>query len=228
MILLREEVDFSCIKNEIILESIGEGKAVKNYWLNGIHMQSEIENGNKRRYPHQIIAREIKKIMEGKIAQSRFVGELNHPNTIEINLDRVSHLTTSLIMEGNDVMGRSKILDTPMGLICKALIDGGVKLGVSSRGVGTLKESVVQSDFSLAAIDIVSEPSAPSALMDGILESKKEWVLENGILTEKEYVDTIAQVEKVIIENQFSKEDRGAAFLKLFQETLNKIKTKVI
>jgi hypothetical protein len=103
-----------------------------------------------------------------------------------------------------------------------------VKLGVSSRGVGTLKESVVQSDFSLAAIDIVSEPSAPSALMDGILESKKEWVLENGILTEKEYQDVTQQVEKVIIENQFSKEDRGAAFLKLFQETLNKIKTKVI
>jgi hypothetical protein len=166
--------------------------------------------------------------MASKIAQNRFLGELNHPNTIEINLDRVSHMTTSLIMEGNDVIGRSKILDTPMGLICKALIDGGVKLGVSSRGVGTLKESIVQSDFSLAAIDIVSEPSAPSALMDGILESKKEWVLENGILTEKEYQEVTEQVEKVIIENQFSKEDRAAAFLKLFNETLIKIRTKHI
>ena len=147
-------------------------------------------------------------------------------NSCEINPERISHITKELRMEGNDVYGKSLVLDTPMGRIVKSLMEGGVRLGVSSRGVGTLKESVVQNDFQLHAIDVVTEPSAPNAFVEGIMESKKEWVFENGLLTEKELQDTIAEVNKVIVENQFSIEDRQAAFLKLFQETMNKISNK--
>lgn len=227
MELIIEKIDFESVGYEILTENVN-GTVKKNVYISGIHMQSEVKNGNGRIYPKPVLQSEIARINEGLIKQNRFMGELNHPNTVEVNLERVSHLTKELRMEGNDVYGKSLLLDTPMGKIAKALCEGGVKLGVSTRGVGTLKEAIVQNDFRLHAIDIVSDPSGPNCFVDSIMESKKEWVLENGLLTEKELTDTIAQVEKVIIEQRFSLEDRSSAFLKVFQDTLNKIKTKHI
>lgn len=225
--LIIETMDMDSVVNQIVTESVNN-QQIKNYYLSGIHLQSEVKNGNGRIYPRTIIEREVKRLTEGKIKQNRLIGELEHPNSCSINLERVSHITKELRLEGNDVYGKSMLLDTPMGKIAKSLIDGGVKLGVSSRGVGTLKESIVQNDFALHCIDIVADPSAPQAFVNGILESKKEWVMENGILTEKELETTLKQVDQIIIENQFSVDDRKAAFLKLFNDSLAKIQNKFV
>ena len=223
--LLTEEVDLESICAQVIQEDIG-GIPTKNYYIIGPYMEAAVKNGNGRTYPLPVIEREVRRLNENKIPQNRFLGELNHPNVIEVNLERVSHLIKELKMEGNIAMGKSLVLDTPMGKIAKALIDGGVKLGISSRGVGTLKESIVQNDFCVSAIDLVSDPSAPSAFMTAVMEGKKEWVFENGILTEKELMDVTAEVNKVIIEHQFSKEDRNAAFLKMFSDIMINIRSK--
>lgn len=228
MELITEHIDLAQIETKVITEAISEGKVQKNYYITGPYLEAEVKNGNGRIYPQKVIAKEVQRIAESKIPQNRFLGELNHPNVIEVNLERVSHLIKELRMEGNTAYGKSLVLDTPMGKIAKALIDGGVKLGISSRGVGTLKESVVQGDFQLHAIDLVSDPSAPNAFMDVVMEQKSDWVLENGILTEKQRDEIIHQVEKVIVETQYSIEDRGAAFLKLFQDTLKTIQSKYV
>ena len=225
MELLREVIDFQSITNEIISENVGEGKSIKNIYLSGVHMQSEKKNQNGRVYPRQVIEREVKRINESKIKQSRFVGELNHPESLEVNLERVSHLTSVLRMEGNDVYGKSKLLDTPLGLVAKKLVEGGVKLGVSSRGAGTLRESIVQNDFSLVCVDIVSDPSCSDAWVDPLLENKA-WVMENGILTEKQYDASLKVLDNIILECKFSLDDKKAAFLKLFQDTLANIGSK--
>lgn len=225
--LIIEYIDFDSISTEVITENVN-GMPKKNIYITGPHLDSEIKNGNGRMYPRSIIEREVKRLNESKIKQNRLMGELNHPNNVEINLERVSHLTKELRMEGNIGIGKSMLLDTPMGKIAQALCEGGVKLGVSSRGVGTLKESVVQNDYSLVCIDIVSDPSGPNCFVDNILESKKEWIFENGLLTEKELQDTLQEVNKVIIENQFSVSDKQAALLKMFQETMRKIAIKHI
>lgn len=225
--LIIEQVDFDEIENKVITESIN-GHQQKNYFITGKYLSADEKNGNGRIYPKPIIIKEVNRLNESKIPQNRLIGELEHSNTTTINLERVSHLIKELKMEGNYAIGKSLVLDTPMGKIAKALIDGGVKLGVSSRGVGTLKESIVQNDFVISTIDIVSDPSGKNCFVDGILESKKEWVMENGILTEKELEDTLHQVNKIIIEHQFSIEDRQSAFLKLFTDSLNKIKNKLV
>lgn len=223
--LLREEIDFQSITNDIVTESISEGKSIKNFYLSGVHLQSEIKNQNGRIYPRGVIEREVNRINESKIKQNRFVGQLNHPEDLEINLERVSHLTTVLKMEGNDVYGKSKLLDTPLGLIAKKLVEGGVKLGVSSRGAGTLKNSIVQNDYNLLCVDIVSDPSCSSAWVDPLYESK-EWIMENGLLTEKQFDDSRKELDKIIVECKFSIEDKRAAFLNLFQKTLREIGSK--
>lgn len=227
MMLITETLGFDQVETEIIKEaSVDGGIAKKRIHIRGPFMESEIRNGNGRVYPRPVIEKEVKRLMESRIPQNRFLGELNHPNVIEVNLERVSHLIKELRMEGNVAVGKAALLDTPMGLIAQALVEGGVKIGISSRGVGTLRESIVQNDFRVSAIDLVSDPSAPNALMDIVMEGKKEWVMENGILTEKELQDTVAEVNKIIIENQFSKEDRAAATLKMFNECLAKIQMK--
>ena len=225
--LIIEHIDFDSLSCEIITENVN-GMPKKNMYITGPHLDSEVKNGNGRMYPKAIIEREVKRLNETKIKQNRLMGELNHPNNVEINLERVSHITKELRMEGNIGYGKSMLLDTPMGKIAQALGEGGVKLGVSSRGVGTLKESVVQNDYNLVCIDIVSDPSGPNCFVDNILESKKEWVFENGMLTEKEMEETLMEVNKIIIENQFSVADRQAATLKLFQDTLKKISMKFV
>ena len=177
---LNEEVEYITEDNE--------GK--KNHYIQGVFLQSEITNRNGRMYPKSVLDREVKNYNEKYIRTNRALGELGHPEGPTVNLDRVSHKITELKEDGNNFVGKAKLLDTPMGNIAKNLLGEGVKLGVSSRGMGTLKRengaSVVGEDFMLAtAADIVSDPSAPDAFVEGIMEGK-EWVWENGRLAEKD------------------------------------------
>jgi hypothetical protein len=175
-----------------------EKNGKKSHFIEGVFLQSEIKNKNGRVYPQGVLAREVAKYDEHHIQKGRALGELGHPEGPSINLDRVSHKIESLKEDGNNFIGRAKILDTPMGGIAKNLLDEGVRLGVSSRGMGSLKEkdgvNVVADDFMLAtAADIVADPSAPDAFVDGIMEGK-EWVWDNGILKES----AVAQIKKEI------------------------------
>ena len=172
----------------------------KNLYIEGPFLQSEVVNRNGRKYLKETMAKEVQRYTEQYINKNRAFGELGHPDTPSINLDRVSHLVVSLRQEGNDWIGKAKILDTPMGNIVKSLIEGGAQIGVSSRGMGSLKNvngiNVVQDDFHLAtAADIVADPSAPNAFVQGIMEGK-EWMLVNGIWTEQQY----SQSKKMIQE----------------------------
>jgi hypothetical protein len=169
-----------------IVESKEDGK--KSYFLEGIMLQAETVNRNGRKYPLIILENEIGRYHQNFIVKKRALGELNHPQGPTVNLDRVSHMIVELKKNGNDFIGRAKILcETPMGNIVKNLIDEGALLGVSSRGMGSLKKvneiNEVQPDFTLSAIDIVADPSAPNAFVNGIMEGK-EWVWDNGILKE--------------------------------------------
>jgi hypothetical protein len=181
---------------KLITEKVEEAKLIvenkngkKSYTIEGIFLQGNLKNRNGRYYPVDILEREVKKYEDSFIKSGRALGELGHPDGPTINLDRVSHLITSLNREGNNFKGKARILDTPMGNIAKNLLDEGVKLGVSSRGLGTLKEEngmkVVSDDFMLAtAADIVADPSAPDAFVQGIMEGK-EWIWQGNRLTEK-------------------------------------------
>ncbi len=175
-----------------------EGK--KNHFIEGVFLQAELQNKNGRKYPVKTLEREVAKYDEHHIQKGRALGELGHPDGPSINLDRVSHKIESLKQEGNNFIGRAKILDTPMGAIAKNLLDEGVRLGVSSRGMGSLKKeegcNIVCDDFMLAtAADIVADPSAPDAFVDGIMEGK-EWVWDNGLLKES----AVAQIKQEIDE----------------------------
>lgn len=175
-------------KAEFILEDRKGGG--KNYFIEGIFLQAELKNKNGRMYPFKTLQREVAKYDENFITKGRALGELGHPEGPSINLDRVSHKIESLKEEGNNFIGRAKILDTPNGKIAKSLLDEGVSLGVSSRGMGSLRKedgcNIVEDDFMLAtAADIVADPSAPDAFVSGIMEGK-EWVWENNILKERE------------------------------------------
>ena len=170
---------------------VTEGKgANKKLYIEGVFLQGNIQNRNGRMYPVETLAREVGRYNESFIQRGRALGELGHPDGPTVNLDRVSHKITSLRQEGNNFTGRAQILSTPMGKIASSLIEEGVKLGVSSRGIGSLKEDhtgckVVGEDFQLAtAADIVADPSAPNAFVQGIMEGK-EWVWEGGILREQ-------------------------------------------
>ena len=173
----------------------------KNYFIEGIFMQSETKNRNGRVYPKVILQKEVKRYTEKFINTKRAFGELGHPDGPTVNLERVSHMITELVEDGDNFLGRAKIMDTPYGKIVKNLIDEGAKLGVSSRGMGSLKPvqdglQEVQNDFYLAtAADIVADPSAPDAFVSGIMEGR-EWVWDNGLLKEKEIVEYQKRVER--------------------------------
>ena len=192
MRLIAEEittVDFIC-------EDSKDGK--KNYFIEGVFLQAELKNRNNRMYPLKTLSKEVAKYDENYIQKGRALGELGHPDGPSINLDRVSHKILSLKEDGNNFIGRAKLLDTPMGGIAKNLLDEGVKLGVSSRGMGSIRKeencNVVMDDFMLAtAADIVADPSAPDAFVNGIMEGK-EWVWDNGVLKEAK----VAQIKKEI------------------------------
>ena len=173
----------------------------KNYFIEGIFMQSEMKNRNGRVYPKVILQKEVKRYTDKFINTKRAFGELGHPDGPTVNLERVSHMITELVEDGANFVGRAKIMDTPYGKIVKNLIDEGAKLGVSSRGMGSLKPvqdglQEVQSDFYLAtAADIVADPSAPDAFVSGIMEGR-EWIWDNGLLKEKEIVEYQKRVER--------------------------------
>ena len=173
------------------VQIITEGKgANKKLYIEGVFLQGEIKNRNGRMYPIQTLANEVKRYNENFVVKGRALGELGHPDGPTVNLDRVSHKITCLTQEGNNFRGKAQILETPMGKIAKSLLESGVSLGVSSRGVGSLRmtnegHKVVGEDFMLAtAADIVADPSAPDAFVSGIMEGK-EWVWEGGILREQ-------------------------------------------
>ena len=175
----------------VIVESNENGK--KDYFIEGIFMQSEIKNRNGRIYPKEVIQKEVKRYNKEFVEQDRAFGELGHPEGPTINLDKVSHMITKLEEDGNNFVGRAKILSTPNGQIVKNLIDDGAKLGVSSRGLGSLESKgnaqYVKDDFQLAtAGDIVADPSAPEAFVNGIMEGT-EWVYESGILKARDIED---------------------------------------
>ena len=182
---------------KLITEQIEEVKFLtednngkKNHYIQGVFLQGEIKNRNGRVYPIDILEREVSRYTTENISKNRALGELGHPEGPTVNLDRASHKIESLVREGNNYIGKAKLLDTPMGQIAKSLLDEGVSLGVSSRGVGSQREmggaNYVRDDYQLAtAADIVADPSAPDAFVEGIMEGK-EWVWDNGLLKEQE------------------------------------------
>ena len=176
---------------ELLIESKEDGS--KNYKIRGIFMQADVKNRNGRVYPLDILRKEVTKYNKNFIQQNRAFGELGHPDGPTVNLERVSHMITSLTPDGKNFIGEAKIMETPMGKIVKNLMDEGAKLGVSSRGMGSLNQkngaSYVRDDFYLAtAADIVADPSAPNAFVEGIMEGK-EWVWNNGSLVEAHVAD---------------------------------------
>ncbi len=182
-----------------LIESPVAGETGKNYFIEGVFLQGEIKNRNGRIYPMEIMKKEVERYTKENIDKNRAYGELGHPDSPTINLDRVSHMIKGLKLEGNNFVGKAKIMDTPYGKIVKSLIDEGANLGVSSRGMGSLRAKndgtqLVQDDFMLAtAGDIVADPSAPDAFVRGVMEGK-EWVFVDGKFVEKD----IEQVRKEI------------------------------
>ena len=172
----------------------------KHLYIEGVFLQSEIKNRNGRIYPFDVLNKEVERYSEEYVKAGRALGELGHPDGPTVNLDRVSHKITSLKAEGNNFIGKARILDTPMGKIAKSLLGEGVKLGVSSRGMGSLKEEngvkYVSDDFMLAtAADIVADPSAPDAFVNGIMEGK-EWVWEGGLLRERQIQEMKKEIDR--------------------------------
>jgi len=196
-----------------IKENTGNGD--KAYFIEGVFMQASVKNRNGRVYPQGILIKECKRYITEYVDKGRALGELNHPTGPTVNLDRVSHIVKELHEDGNTIYGKAKIMDTPMGRIVKNLIEEGAQLGVSTRGMGSLKTKngyqEVQEDFMLAAVDIVADPSAPNAFVNGIMEGK-EWILENGSWSEKEFNNA-----KKIIKGS-SKRDLNENIVKLFND----------
>ena len=186
-------------KLEYITEAKKNGEG-KDTYIEGIFMQAEKQNRNNRIYPKEVLEGATKKYVKEQVSTGRAVGELNHPEGPQINLDKVSHRITELKFKGNDVVGKALILDTPMGKIVKGLVEGGCKLGVSSRGMGTVEQkegkTYVKDDFVLATVDIVQDPSAPSAFVEGIMEGV-EWIWENGILKPQQIEEYETEIKKV-------------------------------
>jgi hypothetical protein len=217
MKLIREDIQDTKF---IVEEKEGKGK---QYYIEGIFLQSNLVNRNKRMYSEEVMDKEVARYMKEQVEQNRAYGELGHPDTPSINLDRVSHLIVNLRKEGTNYIGKAKILETPMGNIARGLLDGGANLGVSSRALGSLKQnnegiSIVQDDFMLStAADIVADPSAPDAYVRGIMENK-EWVFVDGKFVEKHIEETKNFIKKA------SSKQLQEAKIRAFQSFLMKIK----
>ena len=203
---------------EYITEQKENGK--KNYKIKGIFMQADIKNRNGRIYPQEVLEKEVRRYNKDQINNNRAYGELGHPEGPTINLERASHMITSLQPDGKNFIGEAKVLSTPMGEIVKNLMDEGAKLGVSSRGMGSLNQkngaNYVRNDFYLAtAADIVADPSAPNAFVEGVMEGK-DWVWNNGNLVEAELVRMKSRIERRT-RSRHAKEDalEFAKFLKM-------------
>ena len=206
---------------EVLTEKKDNGE--KTYAIEGIFMQAEQKNRNGRIYPRDVMDAAVSKYVNDQVSKGRACGELNHPEGPTVNLDKVSHKIESLQWEGNDVMGKATILETPMGQIVKGLLDGGVNLGVSTRGMGSLKNGndamIVQEDFMLNAVDIVQDPSAPSAFVNGVMEGV-EWVWNNGIIE----AQTIEQMETEI--KKAPRSDLYETQVREFKNFLSLLKSK--
>ena len=192
----------------------------KNVFIEGVFMQADKLNKNKRIYPKEVLQKATEKYIKEQVKTGRAVGELNHPEGPSINLDKVSHRITELKFEGNNVVGKALVLDTPMGNIVKGLVDGGVKLGVSSRGMGTVEnkngQTFVKNDFVLSTVDIVQDPSAPQAFVNGIMEGV-DWIFENGLLKPQ-------QIEKYETEiRKASSSELVEAQKRVFSDFLSKL-----
>lgn len=216
MKLIREE-----IQNVEVLIQEDKATGKKNYFIEGIFCQADKQNKNGRVYPFQTLQKEVERYNREYVTKNRALGELGHPDTPSINLDRVSHMITTLKPEGTNFVGKAKILDTPMGSTVRGLLDGGVTIGVSTRGVGSLKPhngyQLVQDDFKLAtAADIVADPSAPDAFVQGIMENV-EWVWDNGLWKQSDL--EIAKTEV----KQASKREIETVALRLFENFISKL-----
>tara|TARA_B100000927_G_scaffold35828_1_gene25728 strand:- start:220 stop:867 length:648 start_codon:yes stop_codon:yes gene_type:complete len=203
---------------DVVCEANKNGE--KNYVIEGVFMQAEQKNRNGRIYEKKILESAVNKYVKEQVSAGRAVGELNHPEGPTVNLDKVSHKITNLEFQGNDVMGKASILKTPMGKIVEGLLEGGVKLGVSSRGMGTLANKngtmYVKDDFMLASVDIVQDPSAPSAFVNGVMEGV-EWIWNNGILQPQE-------IEKIETEiKRTPSKHLAEAEIKAFKNFLSKL-----
>jgi len=193
----------------------------KQYHIEGVFMEAEKKNRNGRIYPKAILEKEVARYNKEFVESNRAMGELGHPDGPTVNLERVSHIIKELKQDGNNITGKAKILDTPYGKIVKNLIDEGVKIGVSSRGMGSLKSvngiNEVQKDFMLSAVDIVADPSAPNAFVEGIMEGK-EWVWDNGVLQPRHIESYRDRIERAS-----TKVDRQEAKLYAFADFLSKL-----
>jgi hypothetical protein len=206
--------------NTIVESKLGKGK---EYFIEGIFLQSNITNRNNRMYSEAIMDKEVGRYIKESVEKNRAYGELGHPDTPSINLDRVSHMIVSLRKEGTNYIGKAKILETPMGQIARGLLDGGANLGVSSRALGSLQTNnegvqIVQDDFMLStAADIVADPSAPDAFVRGIMESK-EWVFVDGKFVEQHIEEAQRSIRKA------SSRNLEEAKILAFQKFLSKIR----
>ena len=214
--LISEHIDHN---TDYLIEQ-DEKSGKKNYKIKGIFMQADIKNRNGRMYPMEILSKEVNRYNKEYVNENRAFGELGHPDGPTVNLERASHMITSLKPEGNNFIGEAKILSTPMGEIVKSLMDDGAKLGVSSRGMGSLDQkngaNVVRKDFYLAtAADIVADPSAPNAFVEGIMEGR-EWIWNNGLIQESE----VQQIKINIEENARTNNSKANAleFAKFLQK----------
>ena len=208
-----EEVQF--------ITELDEATGKNTFYIDGIFMQSEKKNRNGRIYPRGILMKEVKRYNDQHVLKNRALGELNHPQGPTVNLDRVSHIIKELKEDGDNVYGKAKIMDTPMGKIVKNLMAEGASLGVSSRGMGSLKKldngiNEVQNDFMLSAVDIVADPSAPDAFVNGIMEGK-EWIWDNGILKETDIHKICCELHKT------SKKHLEEKTIDIFKKFLSKL-----
>ena len=216
MKLIREEIE----SVEFLVEQ-KNGK--KSMYIEGVFLQGNIKNRNGRMYPMETLRKEVSRYNENHVQAGRALGELGHPDGPTVNLDRVSHKIVSLKESGSNFIGKAKLLNTPMGKIASSLIEEGVKLGVSSRGIGSLKMTregvnIVGDDFMLAtAADIVADPSAPDAFVEGIMEGK-EWVWDGGILREKYAEKTYRQINTLVTQKQLDERK-----LSLFNDFLSNL-----
>jgi hypothetical protein len=212
---VEHELEFITEKNE---------KGEKSYAIEGVFAQADQKNRNGRIYPKPIMEKAVDKYVNEQVKTSRAVGELNHPEGPTVNLDKVSHRITDLHFEGNDVIGKASILDTPNGKIVKGLLDGGVRLGVSTRGMGSLEQRngvmVVKDDYILNTVDIVQDPSAPAAFVNGIMEGV-EWIWNNGVIEPRQIEQIETEIKNAPRKGLYETEVRA------FKNFLSLLKNKI-
>lgn len=219
MKLISEELFGDDLATDFILN---EATGQKDLFIKGIFLQQNQNNRNRRMYPGAVMERAVGDYIKEYVTTKRAMGELNHPTSPVVNPERASHLITEITQDGDNYIGTAKILNTPMGLTVRGLVEGGVQMGVSSRAIGSLKEqngiNIVQNDLKIFTVDVVGDPSAPDAWVNGIYENA-EWIWDNGALKEQE-----VQIIKDIMEEKFV--DKTEARLKAFSTFMNAIKTK--